>query len=822
MNLSFDLFKSKIKTLTPISPMLYNAIENDERFFKFDGNIIDEISKYSIKLITSALEAKKRLLLIMPNHNLIYSAALFSSSVLMQAYTNVRTKKPSGKILYFSKSISIRSQLSKICVNGKDISDYFKQFSDRGKGEKIKDISIDSLMPTIMYISHPADPVEIIKHHNPCWIAIDLTEEYEVEWLADILKYATKINLPVIAWSDKPFSNIIMEWKEANESIIIWEHYFGSNENLTIDNLQEPINKIQIVPRIITGNLVCELSKLFIHVTKLLCGFDLNKCNRLESDAISIAWRLIRILESISIPIEVFDEKATLYPLIKSVSSIRNALEIYVNKIESISNDKASVFRSILSNLDTLYKKIKENETPPLWSALLNLCTEPGTPRAIIFSSKARMEMFSFYLLAKYNCSEDDLRKLKVELVNLSNIENVDLDKQILPIFVGIPSHYSSVRLDVLLQNKRIEFLIWPHNNYFLGKRFKEMDHNLVLSQFNINTWFDSEKIVEQDITQYKPKYFDFLSPILLDTDAVIGKTVAAIDELILWKPPQLDSVIDNLFNKKIEQVDIQAETEETATVIESDDNQVKSHDLIVNEVIELTLENNHKILLGQNDLVNVVINKDGKVDTDKRYVLAIKPNDVLLFINGSSRATMYDLIISKIHKHRNMAQYISLVQKWQNDISFAFQEKNKIEKVQLDDILKQIQDKGSKIISTGEVKWWIEKKVLAPYDPEDLRRIAEVFDLDFVKKYYMNISRAARALQGIHQSLSRRLNNYLLSDEIYDAAKGDKEIINKELNLTLEDFRHSMLKLRVLKIDKMTGIFYTANLGKVEKIHNV
>jgi hypothetical protein len=108
----------------------------------------------------------------------------------------------------------------------------------------------------------------------------------------------------------------------------------------------------------------------------------------------------------------------------------------------------------------------------------------------------------------------------------------------------------------------------------------------------------------------------------------------------------------------------------------------------------------------------------------------------------------------------------------------------------------------------------------LRPLDVEDLHRLAEILDLEFVREHYKRIHRAGGRLAGLHVSLSRRLNSWL-SNEATDMAAGgiaDKDIIDEDLGLTFQDFRDSLLILQVKAIRKQQGFFSRDMLGQLER----
>src|SRR5262249_36138188 len=146
-----------------------------------------------------------------------------------------------------------------------------------------------------------------------------------------------------------------------------------------------------------------------------------------------------------------------------------------------------------------------------------------------------------------------------------------------------------------------------------------------------------------------------------------------------------------------------------------------------------------------------------------------------------------------------------------------AYHEQERAGRISPDRLLSELQTKGSGLTSPQTIRCWLRRLVLAPNAVADLQRIAEILHMDFVASFYPQIHRAARRLRGLHIALSTRLNRWLASDDAGSVAVGEGEdVIDAELGLTLDDFRHSLLRLRVLTVETHAGPFYRANLGRL------
>jgi len=147
-----------------------------------------------------------------------------------------------------------------------------------------------------------------------------------------------------------------------------------------------------------------------------------------------------------------------------------------------------------------------------------------------------------------------------------------------------------------------------------------------------------------------------------------------------------------------------------------------------------------------------------------------------------------------------------------------AFSEGERQGRMSPESLLQAMQAKGSALTSSTTIRMWLRRLVLAPNDAENLKRIAEVLSLGFVEKYYKQIDTAGKRLKGLHINLTARLNRWLASGDAGTVAAGETDdVIDAELGLTVEDFRHSLLRLRVLEVKQQRGPFYRPHMGRLE-----
>lgn len=202
----------------------------------------------------------------------------------------------------------------------------------------------------------------------------------------------------------------------------------------------------------------------------------------------------------------------------------------------------------------------------------------------------------------------------------------------------------------------------------------------------------------------------------------------------------------------------------------------------------------------------------------------ALRRGDHLLIIPFQRRQSLYDLVIGRVHGHPAIQLHLALIAKWHTELIRGLHEWSRDEllsrhgSARSEALLAEIRKRGSRLSSGLAVKFWITRATLCPSDPEDIRRVAEVLGLDWIKDNYRKISQAAIRIRGLHRGLANRLNHWLS-----DRARGlvdshDSEIVDQETQLTFGDLRASFLVVEVLHATSIQGPFLRATLGMISK----
>ncbi len=240
--------------------------------------------------------------------------------------------------------------------------------------------------------------------------------------------------------------------------------------------------------------------------------------------------------------------------------------------------------------------------------------------------------------------------------------------------------------------------------------------------------------------------------------------------------------------------------------------------ELWCNDGIQVHFDQGWYSTFASDAVLNVIVPGPTGVHLDKRYIRSLKPGYRVMLIHGQRRQNLYDLILSRIHKNPGIELHLALIRRWQDDFNTAYQRWRKHEGRNLDELLRRMQERGSKLTSSATLRQWLWGNALCPNDVQDLYRLADVLDLSFVRQYHQRIDVAARRIRGLHRGLSNRINHWLEQQLAGGAAGNDGEIIDADLGLTFGDFQNSLLVLQIVAMKPISGPFLRSHLGRLER----
>lgn len=433
-------------------------------------------------------------------------------------------------------------------------------------------------------------------------------------------------------------------------------------------------------------------------------------------------------------------------------------------------------------------------------------------------------------MLSYHNITEDDLSELGVRLTALKRLygemtqpnslvssTEIGIDEDVDLVLVGLPSHHNTALMAPLLKRK----------------------FSVMLLDYQLRT-------LERKVTEWSQKLFPSPSANCVSVETALRLPKRQNDTLLAKDIDQVAHRLGNPIRKSIEfdgiwlgsrkaqhsvslsqEYDVVQELtylmgdEDPREIDSTMSNQNPQTGQMVDSAWEVCFSNGISILFATDDMVNVIASKNGKTTTDERYVSGLRSGDRVLYISGQNRQSLYELLISRVYDNPAISLHVKLVERWHEEFVKAHNLRKRIDqRWSLDKLFDEMRLLGTSISDTQPLRNWLKGQTLRPQDAEDLRRLAEIFRLEFVKQHYKRIHKAGGRLHGLNVSLSRRLNSWLQdgTPDLFADSTAYEDMVDEDLGLTLRDFMNSVMILVVTSKQEKPGPFIRDMLGQIEK----
>jgi hypothetical protein len=817
-------FSDYFESLPGGDSKLFKSIWGEKRLLFRKRESPDRCDEMSARLITAATVQKKSIFLVLPDDKANRAAFLLATVLLTLWWRNHLNSRRIRKssVLYFGSHIGIREQLRNTSIGGwtLDLASVFGQTQlgrrlNTRTGETV-DVE-NSALPQVVTAYSPIDPVAIIRDRAPDLVAVDLAEASQSDWFEQVVAHTSEKKIPLITWGTNPLSACVSQFRDRHQ-VFVWpaSEFF----NPTAYPLSPTIRSLRAI--LLTGEIVDEIEPPFRRVYGLLLRASKAATTPLEHRAIAVHWNYLRALEAMNVPCELYETEAPRFWGLRPIQSIREAGEKFRDNVQP---SIASELEQATGLMDQVYKTICKE--PPIWSALSNLCVDPKSDvkRVITFTGRARKQLFLLALLAHYNITEDDLQRGGTEIQSLDQFPRLQESSalKIEAIMSNLPSPLLVPKLLPFLTAGASRILVLPHQMAALNRRF-ESSRQMLSS--TVGELFKTFHELGTPNSQTQPNNADGLSfpqvikldgsiCFKIDTRASDSAATVRSHRAVLRENTAVDELTRLFESETIENsLDAQADVGGFEPEITEGTHDTGNSDFVPN-AIAVTFSEGFRALFPSDYVVQVITTVNARQELRESVVVSLKSLDRIVYMQGQRRQNLYDLIVSRVHKHVAFQVHLSLIRRWQDDLRLAYLAQ--VPHLSVDEILARLRTLGSDIKWPITIRSWINGERLCPDDPEDLNRIAQLMDLKFVASQYRRIHKAAIRIRGIHIGLALRLNSWL--ERACADSESDDEIFDQELGLTFGDFRHSLVVLTVVSLEAFQGPFLRSALGQLEKI---
>lgn len=832
-----------------------------ERGLSFaSGQAVDHFDEHSARLVCASSKLNQNLFVVLPDNSPRRPALLFATALVRSWYDNLGGEQESGSvepppIVYFGTAIGIRQQLASVTVGsiGLSLSEVFSQddLSRQGSGvgasrsRSGKTSGSAQKLPTVVTAYSPADPRAIMERHRPDWIAVDCADAPDLHWLRPLLEYADEKGIWVVAWGHNPLSEHLDLFKSHGE-IFPWPTSFsrGFTAGATdSDSSSKSLNTIftqdvaetDVQPLVLEGDAVGSLDEPLGKARRALVRATSKSPGPLGKDALRAHWRCLNALGTLPVPLGFYESEAQglwgLEPLSKLIRTCEVFTEACRKDYPELSQDLGEAGSYLKEAARTL-----EDVDPPMWEALCSLCIdspEAGEARLLTFSGNSRKQLFSLALLARYDITQSELSEVSTRLASLTDLRKwlrwsteargapedaLDLPDPDLvwrPIIAGLPSSQATPKLAPVLTHGEFGVVVYPHQRGAFARRASEWASRLnpssSLAARTVQRLGGSYSSAPEEVPATKDRV-KVKEALALDLGA--GKAVGTRAPKSLWEPEEVSESVGRLL--KITEDEPEQEDSLGEESIGESEEEDPSRETWCEEALEIRFAGGRIIRFEPDAQVNVVVRGEGGTGVDRRFVRSVNSGARLLLIHGQRRQNLYDLVISRVHRNPSVELHTALVKRWQEDFGVAYQRWKRYGERNLDQLLVLMRKRGSGLNNSLTLRHWLWGNTLCPQDKEDLRRLAEILDMAFVKEHYKRVHEAARYLRGLHIGLSNRINRWLEQQVSGNIQQDDNELIDKDLGLSFGDFRSSLQVLIVESTHTVQGPFLRTTLGRI------
>ena len=794
----------------------------------FEGgeNSIDKIDRHSAQLICAAQSQQKPLLIVLPDEAPHRIPLLFATTLLKQALDNISSEVWYSTAIYFGAAAGIRNHLSQTYCGNYCLKDLFNQTDLKGSiNTDLPEHNLQNSLPHVIFSNMPTNPDQIIDKYRPDWCFVDLGNGERLKWFSSCLTTLQQTNIPVIACIQNPLSDAIQQCEQAGWQVFRWPYsVFGKTRD----------ECVSVQPLVLEGKTVESHSEKYQEVYQNLYKLSKKAKGKFKSDAIRIVRQYATSLEQLNTPYKFYEVESQRLWGIYSLLDSQQTAQRFVENLQNDNSPLDTPLHTICETLNQIHQQLQSMEEPPLWRTLSNLCVpelEENSVRILVFPSEARKTLFALALLAYHNLSADDLVSINVWLVSLKRFSQWQrtreyyqgqeeiyngnmppIEKLWQPLLVGIPRH--DARYAPLLRCGKLDVLLYQHQanafqygiNQWNRAVHGESPANLqTLSALTPDTQIlpstpndnrPSQRVV---ITTPQKWRVEENEEIVVPEIQELFRAPARVDE-ISWLMQPDDSISSD------EQVLLDETSSKTEITVH--------HTMTTDRIIHVTFQEGVHVQFSQDATVQLVLETNTGRQLDERNVRSLRVNDVVLFIHGQNRQNLYELIVSRVHGHPSIALFVTLIQRWHEEIAESIRKSN----LAPEEILNRMRQRGSQLQTPQTIRLWLDGQVLCPHEPADLQRIADVLNLSFAQQYHREIARAATRLRGIHIGLSRKLNQWLEQETIGATSEQINEFIDPELGITFNDFQDALYLLTVKETKQVEGLFLTSELGQLSE----
>lgn len=606
------------------------------------------------------------------------------------------------------------------------------------------------------------------KNGVKCIIYVD-TNPY-----SDYVKYFKKNGIPLWGWNKEELKN---ECESEMEAIKKFKSKYENPFSVSIFSI---LNSIQGINKRIVEIKDDELDILMTDAVKLYYSLKAEAEKSEDYSVKNAAYCFLSILFSMqrmTAPLKYVEEEREIAWGCRTIDEMIEALDNFTSMIYKKNELLGSYFSKTKTCCRKLYEMFEKGSgfKPRKIGEIIDEAIKCKKKTLIISYNETYMRALLNFLNDKFGMSEEYLNDSGISFSTLKSALRPDIFEQC--VFFGhLPKRYMFLMRASLSRN--MVFLAYPAEKSLLEYQMEE-DENMSERLFSVK---DKIKVLEKIIG--KPPE---------DIEKLVLRIVEKTPSETTKRPVTVESEKEKSAKMSLEPF-FKAIRDDEDKVTDAYDEQIdlnidqseedESRQFIDENCINVVFQDNCQMFLRESKMVPVFVDYQNKIVYKK--ALSLKKNDVIVAINRQEKKDLTTTILEMVDTHPSMNKINVMVKSW----VYYLRKGMKSQDDNIDSLLSKLVERGTKITSGGTVYFWEKGYVIGPRNPEDIKRIGEIYNSKFLIQNYKEIYAAIRRLRGIHQSLLRRLSKAIPQAGVMAiSAQERSEIVDEELDLHLEDF---------------------------------
>ena len=645
-------------------------------------------------------------------------------------------------------------------------------------------------------------------------IIVDHTDGRFDNEIASIQKLAAELGVRVIIHlCTNPFAPFLNELKDADIPVWVWNHHglaadFGGQMASGIENLTHPfsISNWQfsnIAAGIRYHNWVSRhpaledaAHRLWDDLGTVQQSFSENPSIGIQR-AIRASYGIFYTMLHMLVPLPIYEEEARhqwgIHPIRKRIDDLKSLTVLFGEKVPDYDD---VYWSSMVLDFEEMYKALMvQNPKCETLVQQVHAHLKQDKRLVIVCPNQATRRMLQLYLQTRKGVSIKALPQqdehCQIRLTTYKDLGTLTHCDTLL-----FPGQFSYGRRHLMLTAAapEIHYLVYGEESARIENQTKAVHRELTNMRQN-----EDKQHVWQKLSGKTQTTLDVLPPTSVPNIDVTRSTAKSVSrqavaasetsDLSLWTP---FSTTEYEFSQE---TDIHSVDNEV--LLRPPESKDPSHDIIVPA---LRIEFVDGFCYAElNSQMTVYLPATGK--TDNRKVDGLRPEDIVIFVNGDQRTRLFEAILQHLEHHGKMGTTYIFVRYWQN----AVRERFSRSALTYTEFLSRLQKLGSQMKTVTGIRFWIEGTVLGPNKAEDIRRAGEVLGDEGLIREWKRIHQALRRIRGLHISLAHKLNRVIVQAGLTNQLPASNECIDAELNLYLDDFRDSVRLQRIVHISEET-----------------